>query len=331
MRPWWTAVAAAVALLAACPVLAKAFAIERTNRALMHALLGGSVHGPKDARWIADAQLSGRSAEAMAEAAERYRRTASQWNWQGQARTEGVLALALGNRLDAARAFASADDLLSRFWSAKVAAADKRYDEAARLLGRDYPTVLGLLLEKASAAGARGDTAEASVSLEIGARGPVDDRDASTLITRGHLRQVVGAYDSALNDFNRALALCPDCYQAYLYRGQTLSAQGFVTQDAVERDLRRAVTLAPQERDAALTWAQWLLSVQRWREAELAFQAWNERYPDELESVWNLAFIYCHTGRPQEGRSLMRRFLDRSGAAKTEIDRITQLVAQCSG
>ena len=331
MRPWWAAVAVAVALLAAGPVLAKAFAIERTNRALMHALLADPVHGPKDARWIAGAQLSGRSAEAVAEAAERYRRTASHWNWQGQARTEGVLALARGNRVDAASAFASTDDVLSRFWGAKVAAADKRYDDAARLLGRDYPTVLDLLRDKASSAGAGGDAVEVSASLEIASRVPVDDRDASALITRGHVRQVVANFDSAVEDFNRAIAVCPGCYQAYLYRGQTWLAKGRATYATVVQDLRRAVTFAPQERDAALTWAQWLLSVHRWREAEAAFQAWNEQYPVDLESVWNLAFIYCHTGRPQVGQSLMRRFLDRAVATKTGKDRIMQLVAQCPG
>ncbi|MBE3065049.1 MAG: hypothetical protein IMZ69_08535 [Spirochaetes bacterium] len=169
------------------------------------------------------------------------------------------------------------------------------------------------------------------MSLEIAARCPIDRSDVSALVARGIVRVVVRHYDLALEDFNRALSLCPGCYQPYLYRGHALLAQGIAPQKVIEQDLFRAVTLAPQKRDAALGWAQWLLRLRRWDEAEAAFKAWNEQYPVDVESVWNLAFIYCHTGRPQVGQSLMRRFLDRAVATKTDKDRIMQLVAQCPG
>ncbi len=323
-----TAAAAVVVLSVTGSGLVKVLAVQRTNRALLRALV---IDHPTDSGWILRNPLSVGDSAALAEATDRHLSAAGHLAWKGRSRTQGLLALATGDRREAAKTFALTDDAMSRFWGARVAAREMRFEDAARLLSRDYPATMTLLEEKAAAAGARGDLEEANVSLQIAARCPVDDLDASALITRGHLRQVVGAYDSALNDFNRALAVCPGCYQAYLYRGQTWLAQGLGTQDTVERDLRRAVTLAPEERDAALTWAQWLLSVHRWGEAEAAFQAWHERHPLDAESVWNLAFIYCHTGRPQEGQSVMRRFLDRSVAAKTENDRITQLVAQCPG
>lgn len=97
-----------------------------------------------------------------------------------------------------------------------MAASDWRFDDAARLLGRDYLAAKTLLQEKASAASARGHFEEASVSVQIAARCPVDERDAPTLIARGHVRQVVADDASALEDFNKGIAVCLGCYQAYL-------------------------------------------------------------------------------------------------------------------
>ena len=246
----------------------------------------------------------------------------------GCSRQFGLLALAGGDRREAARAFSMTDDAVSRFWSAIVAAADKRFEQAARLLSRDYPAALSILNERAVAAVSRGNDDEARVCFEIGARCNVGE-DASALIVRGHMHQVLGHYRLALADFDRALASCPACYQAYLFRGQTLLAQVTATSETVEKEFFRAVTLAPRQRDAALQWGHWLLRTQRWSEAETIFKEGVQLSPADLEWTWGLAFTYCRTGRGQDGRFLLQRFLERSTVSNAEASRIRQVIDQC--
>jgi len=315
-----------IILLSAGPRLFQTLAQERASHVLLHAL---SLDYQESENCLGEPGLVVRNWAALAEAREQWQKVADTWpESQSRFRQLGMLALAQGKRSEAAQNFVLADHPVSRLWLARIAAGDERFEDAGHYLAQDYPTAWRVLLEKAGRAALRGDTTEALTCYRIVAHWDAGG-EASALIARGHVRQGLGQYTVALSDFDRAIARCPTCYQAYLYRGQTLLVSGAGTLDAVEADFLRAVTLAPDQRDAALQWGHWLLNRQRWGEAEAQFKKWAQRNPAELESVLNLAYIYCNTGRQKEGRLLLAEFMEGFPVPPGQSDRVRQQLEQC--
>ena len=241
----------------------------------------------------------------------------------------GMLSLAMGRQFEAAHNLALANDPVSRLWLAKLAAANDQFEEAGTFLAQDYPTYWRVLLQRAAEVTLRGDMHEALVCYKIVALWNIGE-EPSDLVVRGHVRQILGQYTAALSDFDQAIAHCPTCYQAYLYRGQTSLVSGTGTPNDIEADFLRAVTLAPDQRDAALSWGQLLQYRGRYDEAEVQFKRWMQFYPNDFEATWSLANIYCNTKRSNEGKYLLDEFSVRFPAdAQSNQARLLQQLEQC--
>jgi len=105
---------------------------------------------------------------------------------------------------------------------------------------------------------------------------------------------------------------------------------GTGTPETIEADFLQAVTLAPNQRDAALQWGHWLLSRHRWVEAIEQFKKWTKISPSDFEPVWGLAYIYCNTGRRSEGKRLLKEFaIHFPVQAQLNKNRIDELLKQC--
>ncbi len=271
--------------------IAEASAREHANRALMHAMAFHSDYR----HCIVSFPIPARDSRSIAYAREQWEQVGAAWPEAfGRFRQLAILSFAEGDLAGARSALDKAHDPISRLWLVRLFAAEGRFADAARYLAQDYPIALQILISRGWTLADKTDYDDALVCFEIGAQ--LETEGGAALIGRGRVRQLLGQYPAAQSDFEQAIVRCPTCYQAYLYRGQTLLTSGHGTIPEIEADFRRAVALAPDQLDALLQWGYWLRDRGKGTEAEAHFQKAARLYPAVLEPVLAWADLACTNG-----------------------------------
>jgi len=315
-------------LTSVSPRLIELFYQEQANHILLRAL---DFDTQSDDSCLGKPQLKVRNRKGVVDARERWQQVSDAWSGsQRSFRQLGLISLAMDERPEAVRNFTLAEDPISRLLLARLAVSDGQFDKAAAVLAQDYPTSWRFLLQRSANLTLRGETTEALACSQIVAQWNVGEEPLA-LIARGHVRQILGQHAAALSDFNQAIAHCPTCYRAYLYRAQTALVSGTSSLDAIEADLLQAVSLAPDQRDAALSWGQWLQYHARYAEAEVQFKRWIDIHPNDFEAVWSLSNIYCTTKRSDEGKRVLDEFSGHyPEEAQNNQARLLQQREQCA-
>ena len=202
------------------------------------------------------------------------------------------IALAVSGRLgEGEELLAQAAGPSASYWRIKTLVADGDIVGAAQEIkrGSQWMTVQ-LLIQRGWLSYERGETENARVCFELATA--IEPDDCAALTARGRMYQSSGAYELALSDYAKSIGNCPQDDAAYLFRGQTLVANG-APSTKIEDDFRRAVELAPENFDAVLQWAYWLRDQGNEDAATESFLKAAELAPWAHEPVLALASSWC--------------------------------------
>lgn len=306
------------------PLVVQAAAINQANLALIRNI----------AMWEAREGCTHRimsvfpSPDGLASARKEWDLVTAIWpNAWGQARQNVLLHLATSDWDEAEAAIEIADDPISLLRSAWLSASQGHFVDSSLKLARYNSDSLQILLRKGWHLFNQGEYEEALVCFEVAV--PLDTTSAETLIARGRTRQMLDYHLLALTDFNKAIARCPGCYQAYLFRGSSWLESGLGNAEQIEADFRRAVTLAPEQYEAVIALGYWLRDQGHWVDAEVQLQKAVLLKPREIAPILSLADIYCTSHRHEEAIRLLE-VAQIFFTSPHEAEKIHMLLNKCS-
>lgn len=196
----------------------------------------------------------------------------------GEFRNAGSALLAAGDAEAAATMFDRAlqrdrNDAPAILRRAQIASEKGDVARAAGLLRR-FPQASTQLVSDGYGRVAMNDMRGAARCFDIAIA--LDPEAAEGHLGKGRLLLRERQADGAFAELDRAAQLCPRCADAVFYRAFARLLRGEAA-DRVERDLKTAVALAPDDVDILSGWANWLSSAGRKSEAESIWKRVKER------------------------------------------------------
>lgn len=145
--------------------------------------------------------------------------------------------------------------------------------------------------------------------------------DAATeAVSKGEELAQLGAYDAALAEFERAIAINPQMTVAYLGAGDIYAERGEF--EAAEQQYGVAARIEPQSFDAQFKHGLALQFLNRLTDAVRAYLRALTLRPEDPEANLNLATAYLQLGEPGQGRPFAEKAVrldGQSGPARANL------------
>ncbi len=194
------------------------------------------------------------------------------------------------------------------------AAAVIRLDEALKT----FPNSPRLWLARGIAQIRNNQSSEAARSIDKAIE--LDAKFAQAYAYRGLARAQLADYAAAIKDFEKALAIDPNLGVVHHLIADSMLEQNDADYARIERELKKAVALAPDYTPAQLTLGRLYVRTERWTEAAATLSEVARRRPDEAETFYQLGRVYARLKMKKESVEALDKFKKLSESQKTKSD-----------
>lgn len=144
-------------------------------------------------------------------------------------------------------------------------------------------------------------------------------RKGKSLSLLGQSQMVLGAYDEAIDSFDKSIQFRPDSGPTWRRFATAKARAGTYEPIEIEADYQRALALAPDSAPTMKEWAEFNFSYGRFETALPMFRAASEEASKDFDILFSRSVNLLASERPRAARQLIRRMANVEMSAEQEI------------
>ncbi|MEM7328598.1 MAG: tetratricopeptide repeat protein [Pseudomonadota bacterium] len=132
-------------------------------------------------------------------------------------------------------------------------------------------------------------------------------RKGKSLSLLGQSQMALGAYDAAIDSFDKSIQFRPDSGPTWRRFATAKARAGIYLPEEIEADYQRALALAPDSAVTMKEWAEYNFSFGRFETALPMFRSASEEAPNDFDVMFSRSANLLASERPRAARQLIRR------------------------